>query len=78
MASATLTQTTPFTINIPNVDLKRFKGLAKTMGWTFEEIREDYYESPEFYKDLNEAEQDIANGKGKTVSSVEELNALFV
>lgn len=32
--------TTPFTINIPKVDLKRFKGLAKAMGWTFEECIE--------------------------------------
>lgn len=24
-----------FTINVPKVDLKRFKELAKTMGWTF-------------------------------------------
>ena len=25
-----------FTIRIPKVDLKRFKGLAKAMGWVFE------------------------------------------
>ena len=25
-----------FTISIPKVDLKRFKGLAKAMGWVFE------------------------------------------
>lgn len=26
-----------FTVSIPKVDLKRFKGLIKAMGWTFEQ-----------------------------------------
>lgn len=28
-------QTESFTIEIPKIDLKRFKGLVKAMGWTF-------------------------------------------
>ena len=71
-------QVTPFTINIPKVDIKRFKGLAKAMGWTFEEVGTDYYESTQFYKDIDKAEEAIANGEGKTVSSIDELNALFL
>ena len=30
-----------FTISIPKVDLKRFKGLAKAMGWVFEKKEPD-------------------------------------
>ncbi len=78
MATATIQQTTPFTINIPKVDLKRFKGLAKAMGWTYEKVEQDYYESDRFYKDLDEAEQEIDSGKGKVISNMDELNALFV
>lgn len=48
------------------------------MGWTYEEVRGDYYESPQFYEELDSAEQAIANGKGKTVNSIDELNAMFL
>lgn len=79
MATMTIDQqVTPFTINIPKVDIKRFKGLAKAMGWTFEEVEPDYYESAQFYKDIDNAEEAIAKGEGKTVSSIDELNALFL
>ena len=37
----------------------------------------NYYESREFYNDLDAAEQDIANGKGICVSCKQELDALF-
>lgn len=77
MATISLEQTTPFTINIPKVDLKRFKGLAKAMGWSFKEATNDYYESPKFYEDLEEAEKEIAEGKGKVINSIDELNAMF-
>lgn len=63
-----------FTISVPKADLKRFKGIAKLMGWAFEE----YYESSRFYNDIDEAERAIANGEGKRVCSVEELEAMFV
>lgn len=76
MAAATTPQAMEsFTINIPKVDIKRFKGLVKAMGWTFRKV--EYYESPEFYADIEKAEQDIANGEGKQVNNIDELNALF-
>lgn len=78
MAIATIQQETIFTINIPKMDVKRFKGLAKAMGWTFEKVEDNYYESEQFYKDIDEAERAIANGEGKTVSNIEELNAMFL
>ena len=37
----------------------------------------NYYESREFYRDLDAAEQDIAAGKGVRVSSKQDLDALF-
>ncbi|MDO4461374.1 MAG: hypothetical protein Q4C30_02570 [Bacteroidia bacterium] len=64
-----------YTINIPKVDFKRLKGIAKAMGWSIE--KQDYYESDEFYRDIDKAEKDIADGKGKLVSSIEELNELL-
>lgn len=36
------------------------------------------YESPEFYKDIDDAEEAIAKGEGKTVSNLDELNSLFL
>lgn len=37
-------------ITVPKVDLKRFKGLAKTMGWAFEpkkdNMEQDYTDFP--------------------------------
>ena len=79
MATMTINQQiTPFTINIPKVDIKRFKGLAKVMGWTFEEVETDYYESAQFYKDIDKAEEAIAKGEGKTINNLDELNALFL
>lgn len=78
MATASIQQETIFTINIPKMDVKRFKGLAKAMGWTFEKVEDNYYESEQFYKDIDEAERAIANGEGKTVSNIDELNAMFL
>lgn len=64
-------QTTPFTINIPKVDLKRFKRLAKAMGWTFEQcIEEDETEyimsNPKIMESIREGEREIAEGNFKT------------
>ncbi len=33
--STLMSQTETFSIQIPKVDIKRFKGLMKVMGWTF-------------------------------------------
>lgn len=64
-------QTKPFTINIPKVDLKRFKGLAKAMGWTFEECIEvdetEYIMSnPKIMEGIREGERAISEGNIKT------------
>ena len=81
MVSTTLSQ--PATQMIINIDdrsivndirrlLKRIQGVSSVRV-----RRNNYYESREFYQDLDAAEQDIANGKGVRVSSKEELDALF-
>lgn len=61
----------PFTINIPKVDVKRFKGLAKIMGWDYEESVEmdetEYIKSnPKIMNAIREGERAIADGKIKT------------
>ena len=40
-------------------------------------LHADYYQSEQFYRDIETAEQDIANGKGLRVGSKQELDALF-
>lgn len=78
MKAATIqAQTQTFTVNVPKLDIKRFKGLAKAMGWTFEKTEPDYYESNAFYHDIDKAEQEIAAGKGVKVSTIEDLETLL-
>ena len=77
MATASIQQTTPFTINIPKVDLKRFKGLAKAMGWPFEEnivVDETEYimTNTKIMESIREGERAIAEGKVK-VTKLEDL-----
>lgn len=76
MESTANLQMETMAIKFPKVDLKRLKGIAKAMGWTIQSL--DYYESPQFYADLDEAEQAIANGEGKVITSEQDLDALFV
>ena len=67
-------QTMPFTINIPKVDLKRFKGLAKAMGWTFEKVETsqlDYENHPS--KELMQSLSDAHEGRVFHAESVEDL-----
>ena len=40
--------------------------------------RNTYYESKEFYADLDAAEKDIRAGKGVRINSAKELDALFL
>ncbi|MBQ0062882.1 MAG: hypothetical protein KBS94_02495 [Prevotella sp.] len=40
-------------------------------------VKKNYYESREFYQDLDVAERDIAEGKGVCVNTSQELDALF-
>jgi len=40
--------------------------------------KNEYYESDQFYKDLDDAEADIAKGAGKVVMTSQDLESLFV
>lgn len=40
MTTAATIPSTNFTVTVPNIDLKRFKGILKAMGWTFEKEEE--------------------------------------
>ena len=57
-------------------DIRRL--LTRIRGVSAVHVHNKYYESREFYQDLDAAERDIANGKGLRVSSKQELDALFV
>ena len=69
------TQMESLTITFPKVDMKRLIGIVKAMGWSIE--TDDYYESPQFYADLEQAKKDIAEGKGIRISSVEQRSELL-
>lgn len=73
-------------ITLPASDAVFLRRLSGNMGWQIATKRSnvrrgtlpvDYYRSEQFYRDLDAAEQDIANGKGLRVSSKQELDALF-
>ena len=66
-------------ITLPISDAAFLRRLSGNMGWQVRTQRASrrYYESPEFYRDLDAAEQDIADGKGLRVDSKEALDALF-
>ncbi|MDO4819099.1 MAG: hypothetical protein Q3994_01820 [Prevotella sp.] len=56
-------------------DLRRL--LSRMQGVSSVYVKKNYYESREFYQDLDAAERDIADGKGVRVNSLQELDALF-
>ena len=72
-------------VTLPASDAVFLRRLSGNMGWQIAPKRAtrcrtthaDYYKSEQFYKDLDAAELDIANGKGLEVSSKQELDALF-
>ena len=73
-------------VTLPASDAVFLRRLSGNMGWQIAPKRattqrlsssKDYYQSEQFYHDLEAAEQDIANGKGLRVSSKQELDALF-
>ena len=72
-------------VTLPASDAVFLRRLSGNMGWQIAPKRTarrrttpvDYYQSEQFYKDLDTAESDIANGKGLEVSSKQELDALF-
>ncbi len=72
MATVQQQQMGTYTINVPNTDFKRFKGLAKVMGWTFEkniEVDETEYvmSNPKIMESIREGEKAIASGNLKPV-----------
>ncbi len=78
------------TVTIPQTDAGFFKKLSGNMGWKIvvaprsknrsaaSSSISQYYNSPEFYHDLDAAEAAIAAGKGKVVETNQDLDALFV
>lgn len=66
-------QTESFAINIPKIDLKRFKGLAKAMGWSFEKL-DDMDETayvmsnPKIMDAIHEGDEAIAKGNVETTT----------
>ncbi|MBQ7632132.1 MAG: hypothetical protein IJS82_05180 [Paludibacteraceae bacterium] len=69
-------------VTLPSTDAAFLRRLSGNMGWTIktqrrQRVRKSYYESPEFYRDIQKAEQDIADGKGVRVTTNEALDALF-
>lgn len=80
MKTSTLNSTAQMIIDIQDYsvvkDLKRL--LSRVEGIGKISVKKNYYESAEFYKDLDSAEQDIAKGKGIVIDSKDALDALFV
>ena len=82
------TMTRTVQVTLPLADASFLRRLSSNMGWQIatqrstirsrRPVQTDYYESPQFYKDIDEAEQDIAQGKGLRVNSKEALDALFI
>ena len=66
-------------VTLPLTDASFLRRLSSNMGWKVKTQRapRNYYESPAFHRDLNQAEQDIAAGKGLRVDSKEALDAMF-
>lgn len=57
-----------FVIRVPSIDLKRFKGLVKVMGWTLEEKTDDKQKS-----ELDICLDEIQSGNVIKVGSVDNL-----
>ena len=66
-------------VTLPLADASFLRRLSGNMGWTVKAQRtpRNYYESPAFYRDLEQAEHDIKAGKGMRVDSKEALDAMF-
>ena len=67
-------------VTLPVADAAFLRRLSGNMGWQVHTHRTqpDYYESLEFYRDLDKAENDIKQGKGVRVDSKEALDAMFL
>ena len=81
------TMTKTMQVTVPASDATFLRHLSGKMGWSLRNVRatqtqknevdDAYFESPQFYQDLDAAEQDIEAGKGVSVRGIEELNALL-
>ena len=67
-------------ITLPLSDAAFLRRLSGNMGWKVQSQRKkrDYYDSPEFIRDLEAAKRDIAQGKGVRVDSKEAIDAMFL
>jgi len=52
--------------------------LARIQGVGAIKVTKKYFESQEFYADLDAAEKDIREGKGLRINNANELDALFL
>jgi len=52
--------------------------LARIQGVGAIKVTNNYYESQEFYADLDAAEKDIREGKGVRINNAKDLDALFL
>ncbi len=69
--------TLDFTISIPKVDLKRFKGLVRAMGWSFEKVEKanNNEPSPELLDAIEKSRNEIKEGNCIVCNTPEELDA---
>jgi len=78
--TTTVPTASQMTIDIQDVsiirDLRHL--LSRIQGVGAIKVTKNYYESQEFYADLNAAEKDIRQGKGVRVDNAKELDALFL
>ena len=74
------TATRTLYVTLPAADASFLRRLSGNMGWQVrtQRKRPDYYESLDFYRDLDKAENDIKQGKGVRVDSKEALDAMFL
>lgn len=74
------TATRTLQITLPLADVAFLRRQSRNMGWIVKTQRRkpDYYTNPQFYQDLKQAEQDIAEGKGIRIDSQESLDAMFL
>ena len=74
------TATRTLSVTLPASDATFLRRLSGNMGWQVRTLRtkSDYYESLDFYRDLDKAENDIKQGRGVRVDSKEALDAMFL
>ena len=77
---ATLKQNT-FSVQVPRVDLKRFRGIVKAMGWgivsepAVANSRQEI--TPAMRRQINKARKEYAEGKTITCRTPQEMQQFF-